>query len=62
MVPGAFQSGTLACWPGAEYTGHGLATAPYANWPGWPSGELGPHRAEAGTLRHNLRVTAGAGA
>ena len=55
IVRGAFQSGTLGYWLGAELNGRGLATAAARDVIRLAFGDLGLHRIEAATLVHNIR-------
>lgn len=55
IVRGAFQSGTLGYWLGAEFNGRGLAAAAARDVIRLAFGDLGLHRIEAATLVHNIR-------
>ena len=54
VVRGAFQSRSLGYWLAVRATGRGLATAAVGEVLAVAFGELGLHRVEAGTLRHNV--------
>ncbi len=54
VVRGAFQSCSLGYWLAERATGRGLATAAVAEMLRVAFDELGLHRVEAGTLRHNV--------
>jgi ribosomal-protein-alanine N-acetyltransferase len=53
ITRGAFQSCNLGYWVAEHATGRGVATAAVARIARIAFGELGLHRIEAGTLRHN---------
>jgi ribosomal-protein-alanine N-acetyltransferase len=55
IVRGPFQSCSIGYWVGASENGRGLATAAVKNMKRVAFEELGLHRIEAGTLKHNVR-------
>jgi ribosomal-protein-alanine N-acetyltransferase len=55
IVRGPFQSCSLSYWVSATENGRGLATAAVRHIIGVAFGELGLHRVQAETLRHNVR-------
>jgi [ribosomal protein S5]-alanine N-acetyltransferase len=55
IVRGPFQSCSVGYWVGASENGRGLATAAVRNMKRVAFEELGLHRVEAGTLKHNIR-------
>lgn len=54
IVRGPFQSASLGYLVGEKYNGRGVATAAVADMKRRAFGDLGLHRLEAGTLKHNL--------
>lgn len=54
IVRGPFQSAGLGYWVDQEYAGRGLASAAVKVLVETARAELGLHRIEAGTLRHNV--------
>jgi [ribosomal protein S5]-alanine N-acetyltransferase len=54
IIRGAFRSAIVGYWVDREHTGRGVAGAALAEVAGIAFTELGLHRLEAGTLRHNL--------
>jgi [ribosomal protein S5]-alanine N-acetyltransferase len=55
IVRGPFQSCSVGYWVGARANGRGLATAAVQNIKRVAFEQLGLHRIEAGTLKHNAR-------
>jgi len=55
IVRGPFQSASVGYWVIAKANGRGLASAAVADIKRISFGELGLHRLEAGTLKHNIR-------
>jgi ribosomal-protein-alanine N-acetyltransferase len=55
IVRGPFESCSVGYWVGASHGGHGYATAAVGEIKRVAFSELGLHRVEAGTLKHNLR-------
>jgi ribosomal-protein-alanine N-acetyltransferase len=55
IVRGPFQSCSVGYWLSAKANGRGLATAAVAEIKRLAFEELGLHRVEAGTLKHNIR-------
>jgi ribosomal-protein-alanine N-acetyltransferase len=55
IVRGAFQSASVGYWLNGNANGRGLATAAVAEMKRSAFEELGLHRVEAGTLKHNVR-------
>ncbi|MBI1379088.1 MAG: GNAT family N-acetyltransferase [Frankiales bacterium] len=53
IVRGPFLSANLGYWVRRDCTGRGVATRAAARMVGIAFGELGLHRLQAGTLRHN---------
>ena len=54
VVRGSFQSASLGYWVDVDHQGRGIATAAVALAVDAGFAELGLHRVEAGTLRHNV--------
>lgn len=55
IVRGPFQSCSVGYWLSQKTNGRGLATAALADMKRIAFAELGLHRVEAGTLKHNVR-------
>ena len=55
ITRGPFQSCSLGYWLSASHNGRGLATAAVHDMKRVAFEELGLHRIQAGTLRHNVR-------
>ncbi|MBV9448401.1 MAG: GNAT family N-acetyltransferase [Streptosporangiaceae bacterium] len=55
IVRGPFQSCSVGYWLSQNANGRGLATAALAEMKRIAFAELGLHRVEAGTLKHNIR-------
>ncbi|CAN5360712.1 GNAT family N-acetyltransferase [soil metagenome] len=55
ITRGPFQSCSLGYWLSASHNGRGLATAAVRDMMRVAFDELGLHRIQAGTLRHNVR-------
>jgi ribosomal-protein-alanine N-acetyltransferase len=55
IVRGPFQSCSVGYWVSAKENGRGLATKAVAHIKHVAFNQLGLHRIEAGTLRHNIR-------
>jgi ribosomal-protein-alanine N-acetyltransferase len=54
IVRGPFQSASVGYLVGEKYNGRGVATAAVADMKCRAFGDLGLHRLEAGTLKHNF--------
>jgi ribosomal-protein-alanine N-acetyltransferase len=55
IVRGPFQSGNVGYWVAPEANGRGYATDAVRALAALSFGDLGLHRLQAGTLRHNVR-------